>query len=194
MHKTNNIDDRYLASGKYISAAIKKYGRENFKKEILYRCSNDEEMRQLEKYLITEDFLKRPNVYNIRPGGRGGFTLEESHVAGRLAVRALALKKQQDPEFYEHLCKAISEGCKEAYRQGRPRNPKLTFKGRKHTEDSKRRAGQKISIHHTGAGNPQYGKIWIMNTKLQKSIRIQKEMFQHYLDDGWILGRKLKWK
>lgn len=72
-HETNDINDGYLGSGNLIRRAIKKYGRENFKREILFECSSKEEMDIKEAELVNEEFLKRDDVYNIKLGGDGGF-------------------------------------------------------------------------------------------------------------------------
>lgn len=69
-HKTKNKNDEYLGSGVALKQAIKKYGKENFVKEILYECSSEEEMFQLEENLV--DFIDE-NSYNMRRGGKGGF-------------------------------------------------------------------------------------------------------------------------
>ena len=71
-HQTEYLDDGYLGSGKYILAAIKKYGREKFHKKILYIFDNEEDMNNMEKYLLTEDFIADPNNYNAAVGGEGG--------------------------------------------------------------------------------------------------------------------------
>lgn len=72
-HETNDINDGYLGSGNLIRRAIEKYGRENFKREVLFECSSKEEMDVKEAELVNEDFLKRKDVYNIKLGGQGGW-------------------------------------------------------------------------------------------------------------------------
>ena len=79
-HKTKNLEDGYMGSGKMINKAIdkplkhaqKKYGLENFTKTILYYLQNKEEMNLLEKMVVNEAFCKRKDTYNIKIGGDGG--------------------------------------------------------------------------------------------------------------------------
>ena len=71
-HKTRNKDDFYLGSGIAINRAIKKYGRENFKREILFLLNTEEEMNLKEKELVTEEFCLRKDTYNMMIGGQGG--------------------------------------------------------------------------------------------------------------------------
>lgn len=69
------IDDDYLGSGNIILEAINKYGKENFKKEILHISKTYEENCEQEKYFITKyNAVADKNFYNIHEGGAGGNT------------------------------------------------------------------------------------------------------------------------
>lgn len=76
VHQTLNPNDSYYGSGKLIKQAIKKYGKENFVKEILYLTENKLEAYEKEKQ-FTVDFKNR-NSYNLKLGGTGGFTKENA--------------------------------------------------------------------------------------------------------------------
>jgi len=71
-HATENINDYYFGSGKYIRRAIKKYGRKNFVKEILFECNSEQEMYLKEAEIVNNDFVKRKDTYNLTQGGSGG--------------------------------------------------------------------------------------------------------------------------
>lgn len=71
-HQTENVDDSYYGSGKALKRAISRYGKENFKKEILFIFDNEEDMNKKEIELITEEFVKRNDTYNMGVGGEGG--------------------------------------------------------------------------------------------------------------------------
>lgn len=71
-HQTDNLDDGYLGSGKYLKHAIQKYGRTNFKFEILHSVSSKEEMFELERIIVNEELVNDLMSYNLKLGGSGG--------------------------------------------------------------------------------------------------------------------------
>jgi len=63
----------YWGSGKLIKLAIQKYGKNNFERFILERCSSKDELNEREKYWIDEK-QTRVRGYNLTEGGTGGDT------------------------------------------------------------------------------------------------------------------------
>jgi group I intron endonuclease len=77
-HQTENINDTYLGSGVALERAIKRYGKQNFRKEILFVFNTEKEMNEKEKELVTESFIATNKTYNMGVGGEGG-----SHFKGK---------------------------------------------------------------------------------------------------------------
>jgi hypothetical protein len=75
-HKASNVnDDKYLGSGINLKRAIKKYGAQNFKREILAVADTRQELNVLEISLIAEyGAVTNKLFYNIAAGGDGGDT------------------------------------------------------------------------------------------------------------------------
>jgi hypothetical protein len=71
-HSTTNLNDGYLGSGLRLKNAINQYGKESFKKEILYICNTFDEMNQKEIELVNESYIKRVDTYNIVLGSCSG--------------------------------------------------------------------------------------------------------------------------
>lgn len=69
VHKTKDINDSYLGSGKILKQAIQKYGLDNFVKEILYIFDTPEKAYDKEKEIVNEIFVKEETTYNIAIGG-----------------------------------------------------------------------------------------------------------------------------
>lgn len=73
--QTNNITKRWSnhkccnSPDMVIAKAIKKYGIENFKFEVLYRNIPIEEIDELERKTILEKNCRVPNGYNVAEGG-----------------------------------------------------------------------------------------------------------------------------
>lgn len=63
----------YLGSGKYLSNSIKKYGRNNFSRNIIYIASSKFELEQMEEYYL--------NIYNC-PCSSDWYNISTSSVGG----------------------------------------------------------------------------------------------------------------
>lgn len=106
-HQTTNINDRYFGSGKAISNAIKKYGKKNFRKDILFVFDNEQDMNEKEIELVTEEFISTDKNYNMGVGGEGG-----PHFKGKSHSKEtieLILKNRPKAIFTEESRKKISE-------------------------------------------------------------------------------------
>src|ERR1035437_5661412 len=82
-HMTKDLDDDYMGSGTILKYAKKKYGIENFKKDILSTHETPEQMLIEEARLVNEEFLGREDVYNLTCGGRGGWKFHNQDVKYR---------------------------------------------------------------------------------------------------------------
>lgn len=71
-HETEDINDSYMGSGLFLLKAFKKYGKDKFKKDILFVFDTHEEMNNKEMELVNEEFIKNRNNYNIVIGGNNG--------------------------------------------------------------------------------------------------------------------------
>lgn len=101
-HSTNNVDDGYMGSGIWIKNAIRKYGRENFIKEILDEANSSAELWELEKKYVNEDVVKDENSYNMCVGGKHylyGLSTEElkkhQSMAGKRGAKSFRQKLER---------------------------------------------------------------------------------------------------
>jgi group I intron endonuclease len=71
------IDENYYGSGKVVKDALKKYGKENFTRDILWQGEGD--ARGIETcYLIAVNASKNPMYYNMTNDARGNNLHQES--------------------------------------------------------------------------------------------------------------------
>lgn len=64
------LTDQYFGSGVLISKAIKKYGKDNFKKEILEICNSINVDQKEKEYIQKFNAVQDDNFYNISIGGQ----------------------------------------------------------------------------------------------------------------------------
>lgn len=71
VHRTENLNDGYMGSGKLLKRAIRKYGTENFTKEILQLYPTYKQALLAEKKMVTLEYIESDDNYNLREGGYG---------------------------------------------------------------------------------------------------------------------------
>jgi len=197
-HMTKDLDDGYMGSGKLICRAIKKHGKENFKKEILHVFDNEEAMNAKEAELV----VVSEETYNLCDGGKGGWThVNRVGLNGTLKALEKRKKLEVDSNWKQNWKDKQLEGCKnraslpkdlrsglskqvnETYKQKHGRYP---FEGKKHTTDVKNRISEKAKLRVLGSKNPSYGTMWITNGIDNRKIKKTDEM-----PYGWHRGRLL---
>lgn len=98
----------YYGSGGIMKKAVKKYGKENFKKEIIIKGDfNTHLMDELEKHYIR---LYSPhctiNSYNIEPGGKRGYIAHNSKVIYQYSLDGTFIKEWRG---VAEICNTIKE-------------------------------------------------------------------------------------
>jgi hypothetical protein len=185
MHSTDNLEDGYVGSGKRLWYSIKKYGKENFKCEILEMLPDRFSLKEREKEVVNESILKEKMCMNLKLGGDGGFVDDEHkkkfHRNGGISTIHLLkmyadehLKKMKTDDEYRKKFSNIFKGNR-------------NWVGKHHTEESKRKIGNANSLIQKGSNNSQYGTRWITNGNENKKIKKEEQ-----IPNGWRLGRQLK--
>lgn len=96
IHSTNNLDDGYMGSGSRLKNAIKKYGVENFHKDIIKFFKTRKELSDYESSMVTEDVIRDQMCYNISLGG------EQTKMIGSLTAYDIENKKWKRITFEEY--------------------------------------------------------------------------------------------
>jgi hypothetical protein len=192
MHSTSNLKDGYLGSGTHLRHAIRKYGIDNFKIEILEWCNTRENLIEKEKEIITDNHINNPNCYNLKFGGLGGggfVNKEHQFKCSQAAGIKHREKMLNDEEYRKKISQQTSESNKRRYIRGDIKSWKDTFNwtGKKHSEDTKIKIGKINSIKQKGENNSQFGTCWITNGMENKKIKNTETV-----PSGWKLGRLKK--
>lgn len=183
MHSTDNLEDGYIGSGKRLWYSIKKYGKENFKCEILEFLPNRSSLKDREKSIVNENLLNDQLCMNLKVGGEGGGRLwneehkKKFHAAGGRAVYLMfhkihSEKMRTDLDYRERVISKLLNN--------------KSFSGKKHSEETKRKIGLANSIKQKCENNSQYGSCWITNGKENKKIKKTDP-----IPNGWVKGRKM---
>jgi group I intron endonuclease len=66
------LDGNYYGSGTTLMLAIKKHGKEMFKREVLVECTSAASLDFMEKVYVGPEEVENKQCYNMKTGGGGG--------------------------------------------------------------------------------------------------------------------------
>ena len=212
VHRTNNIDDGYMGSGKLMQRAIKKYGIKNFTKIVLRFFKTYREALEYERELVTIELINSGATYNIREGGRGSCQWSDD---ARHKLSKLAKKRWNDPlyrdkmmqyftapERRQQVSKQIKQWIKDNPDLHTSRMMKINKNSNKIAKTANRHRGMKRSsvarqnisegIVSANKTNPEVsnkrsgkGSRYIYNPSTGQSVRHTADA---PVPEGWIMG------
>ena len=186
--------DGYLGSGNLIKLAIKKYGKENFKRETLFVFENEDLAFLKEKELVDTEFVRRKDTYNLCEGGYGFAGGEKHPMYGK--------RGKDTPRFGVEVTEEIRKKHRDAKR-GRTltdehkKNIRISAIGRIFTDEHKKNlslAGKmktlsnehkrKISDSMAGEKHHFFNKQHTEESKIKNAIsHLGEEVFYQRLKD-----------
>jgi len=133
-------EKNYLGSGTHFKKTVKKYGKENFVREIVEECQTFEQMCLAEKFWISKfSANSSDDFYNITSGGFGGCS-------------------QSMKSFWKQFSKEERKKLRKWNKKNNSgsNNP---MHGRKHSEETKRKIGAKSKNRNWGRKTPVIGGL-----------------------------------
>lgn len=184
-------NDSYLGSGVVITQYIKKYGKQNIKKEILVFGSSKEELSILEKEFIGNLFNTDEKCLNLRAGGDLGpnlkgtrwFTDGVKNIRGFEKPEGFRKGRTLSKETKTKMCHAGRKQTKEEkqmrskilkeYYKTHPGNTK----GYKHSEEFKEKCRKRMLNNTYSRGAIRTKEF---REKLSSYVKTQKKPFWMY--------------
>jgi len=199
VHRTDNIDDGYMGSGKLVKRSIAKHGKENFTKEILEYFPTYREALIKEKEIVTLEYANRDDTYNLREGGYGKcewsdkWKKEFSEYKKAQWADADWRKEMVEKIYTNERAEKISRSLKGKSREN-PQNRDLekirktaeAHRGMKRSEQAKRNmsnaaknASKEVKLKRSGKG-----MVYIYNQVTGEVKRVEKGT----TIEGWLPG------
>lgn len=109
VHKSTSIEDDYMGSGTLIRTAIKKYGKENFSKRILFVFDNVKDALECERKIVNEEFINRMDTYNLVLGGNIAPTKTHTKSLISKITTETKITNGIDIFSYKSVCKLLNK-------------------------------------------------------------------------------------
>ena len=178
---------KYLGSGALLLEDIKKYGKENFKKEILEYCNDIQTLEERENYWINYfEAVKKDTFYNIRENVKNWYSnaddIKKQYVKTKISISNKG--KKLSNETKEKISKANKNKIKGSYHTVESKTKiGLANKGRVHTNE------EKIKISNNLKNKKRSDETKAKMSKSRKNHTMYTDEWREKIRQG-NLGRK----
>ena len=165
-HRSKEFDKTYFGSGVVLLKALEKYGKENFKCEILKECFSEDELNSWEKKFIKDHNAScSDEYYNVANGGLG-HTCEPWNKGKHIEISD---KAREALEYGRHLPSSEKQ--------------KAVLASIRKNIDVSKETRKKLS-------EAQKGKVCINNGVVNKYIKLEDSY--EFISNGWSRGKLSK--
>lgn len=149
-----------MGSGKRLNQAYKKYGKENFKKEIIKFFDSAKDAYEYESKIVNDTLIEDVNCYNLVCGGK-------SPCKDKILVKY----KDSDKYFFINRDKYDTN------------IHSTTWTNKHHNKEVKEKIRNSMLSRQSSVNK----RIWVSKDGITKYIR--KTLLDDYIKNGWMLGR-----
>ena len=191
MHSTDNLNDGYLGSGNRLRYSVRKYGEENFEREILEFVDSREELKKREEEVVNLDEIAKKDCMNLTIGGEGGDRRTgKKHKKESIEKIRSSLKGKTKSEETKNKIRQSSKGRGLGKKLSQEIKDKISLskkgipsklKGVPRSEEVKRKISENLKGKNTGKRKPMTeevkNKIGIANKYkcTKKVVQINKK-------------------
>ena len=166
---------------------MRKHGKVNFTREILEFCEDRIELSDRECEIVSLNEISKVDCMNMRVGGTGG--------ASKAGNDAYLYRLHNDDEFRKMITEKAKANTIRLIKEGKlkpwTKDNYYDWNGKKHSDETKKKMSEDKKGTGMGESNSQYGTCWI--TRNGENKKINKELLDTYIIDGWIKGKGTCW-
>jgi len=155
----------------YFHSALKKYGNDNFVWEVIYECNNNAELNAAEIKFISE-YASNKCGYNLTTGGDGGYIFSPNVLSHIGEQTKLRNYKFGNPFKGKTHSEETKKIISEKMKEWNKTN-NSPFKGKTHSEETKKIISEKMKEWNKTNNSPMVGKKHSEESKtLMKNARV----------------------